>query len=69
MARVFRPARSRGTAWLVGLALLLAAISVLPYAQGRGGPGISLFALFAGAFAFWLLLLAYWFPTMRRESS
>jgi hypothetical protein len=65
--RVFRPARSTGAIWLVALAVLPVGAAVLQYVEGRSGLELSLFALAAGAVAVWLLLLAYWFPTMRYE--
>ena len=64
---MFKPARSAGTAWLAGFAVLLVAVPVGEWALGEDGIPLSVFALVCGAMAVWLLLLAYWFPTMRYE--
>jgi len=65
--RVFRPARSAGTAWLMGMSAFLVAVPVLQWAAGAKGVGLSIFTLLCGLGAVWLLLLAFWFPTMRYE--
>ena len=65
--RVYKPAESRGTLWLVGLAAALVGVPVAQYLQGRTGFGLAAVSLLSGAIAVWLLLLAYWFPTMRYE--
>jgi hypothetical protein len=65
--RVYKPAPSRGTLWLAGLAAALVAIPVAQYYQGRTGFGLAAVSLLTGAIAVWMLLLAYWLPTMRYE--
>ena len=65
--RVYKPAPSGGTYWLIGLALALVFVPVLQYLQHRVGVGLAVVSLLCGAIAVWLLLLAYWFPTMRYE--
>src|SRR5205807_1670460 len=52
---------------IVGLAAALVGVPVAQYLQGRTGFGLAAVSLLSGAIAVWLLLLAYWFPTMRYE--
>jgi hypothetical protein len=64
----FRPARSNGSAWLIGTAAGVVAIPVLLAALTPSPTVLIVFAV-CGLIAVWLLALAVWFPSMRYEIS